>query len=91
MDLPPWATKAIDKILSHELGGIGISDLKSLGWALQVRWLWLQKTEPYKPWSPLRSQTSSCVQSLFSMAVISEIGDDKNILFWKEVAAWATY
>jgi hypothetical protein len=26
-----------------ELGGLGISSLKELGWALQMRWLWLQK------------------------------------------------
>jgi hypothetical protein len=29
-----------------ELGGLGITDLKSLGWALRMRWLWLQKTQP---------------------------------------------
>jgi hypothetical protein len=27
-----------------ELGGLGIADLKTLGWALRVRWLWLQNT-----------------------------------------------
>jgi hypothetical protein len=32
-----------------ELGGLGISDLKSLGWALRMRWVWLQKTEPHRP------------------------------------------
>jgi hypothetical protein len=26
-----------------ELGGIGISSLKELGWALRMRWLWLEK------------------------------------------------
>ena len=33
------------------LGGLGISDLQKLGWALKLRWLWLQKTEPEKAWS----------------------------------------
>jgi len=33
-----------------ELGGLGISDLQNLGWALRLRWMWLQKTEPEKPW-----------------------------------------
>jgi integrase len=28
-----------------ELGGLGISDLKLAGYALQTRWLWLQKTD----------------------------------------------
>jgi len=34
----------------QELGGLGISDLKSLGWALRMRWLWLEKTESHWPW-----------------------------------------
>lgn len=33
-----------------EHGALGISDLKNLGWALRMRWLWLQKTEPNRPW-----------------------------------------
>ena len=32
-----------------ELEGLGISDLKSLGWALRMRWVWLQKIEPHRP------------------------------------------
>jgi hypothetical protein len=28
-----------------ELGGLGITDLKLAGYALQTRWLWLQKTD----------------------------------------------
>jgi hypothetical protein len=27
-----------------ELGGLGISDLKTLGWSLKMLWIWLQKT-----------------------------------------------
>jgi hypothetical protein len=34
-----------------ELGGLGISSLQQLGWTLKMRWLWLQKTEPDKPWA----------------------------------------
>jgi hypothetical protein len=33
-----------------ELGGLGISDLKTLGWSLHMRWVWLQKTESHRPW-----------------------------------------
>jgi hypothetical protein len=28
-----------------EFGGLGVSDLKLQGYALQARWLWLQKTD----------------------------------------------
>ena len=32
--------------LPKELGGLGISDLTLLGWALRMMWVWLQKLEP---------------------------------------------
>jgi hypothetical protein len=38
---------------SKELGGLGISDLQKLNWALWVRWLWLEKTDPSKYWADL--------------------------------------
>jgi len=36
-----------------ELGGLGIPDLEILGWALRMRWLWLKKTQPDRPWTDL--------------------------------------
>jgi hypothetical protein len=36
-----------------ELGGLGISDIHCLNWALRVRWLWFAKTDPSKPWADL--------------------------------------
>jgi hypothetical protein len=31
------------------LGGLGIHNLEILGWALNLRWLWLRKTQPERP------------------------------------------
>ncbi|GJN40212.1 hypothetical protein PR202_gb29393 [Eleusine coracana subsp. coracana] len=31
------------------LGGLGIHDLQAMAWALRMRWLWLQKTQPDRP------------------------------------------
>ena len=67
-----------------ELGGLGISDLQSLNWALRVRWLWLQKTEPNKPWASFQLQSNTMVQELFSMAMATELGDGNSTLFWKD-------
>jgi len=29
-----------------EVGGLGIHNLEVMGWALQMRWLWIAKTKP---------------------------------------------
>jgi hypothetical protein len=67
-----------------ELGGLGISSLKELGWALRMRWLWLQKTEPNRPWPALPIQVPDKAKALFSVAMQTEVGDGKNTLFWTD-------
>ena len=64
------------------LGGLGTSDLQKLGWALKLRRLWLQKTEPEKAWSFFPIQAQHQVQSFFAMAVKIVIGNGKNTSFW---------
>jgi hypothetical protein len=64
-----------------ELGGIGISNLRNLSWALRVRWLWLQKTEPHGPWSTLSIQVPDQVRALF-IAMTLEVGNSEHTLFW---------
>jgi hypothetical protein len=39
-----------------KLGGLGISNLHELCWALRMRWLWLHKTDPGRPWANLPIQ-----------------------------------
>jgi hypothetical protein len=34
-------------------GGLGVKDLKLMGHALQLRWLWLQRSDPTKPWASM--------------------------------------
>ena len=47
-----------------------------------MRWLWLQKTEPNKPWAFLPVQVHQTVKSFFSVAVITQVGNGTNTLFW---------
>jgi hypothetical protein len=63
---------------------VRISDLKYLGWALQIRWVWLQKTEPYRPWANFPFQVPGQVQAFFRLAVVSEVGNGANTLFWAD-------
>jgi hypothetical protein len=67
-----------------EMGGLGVADLKSLGMALRVRWKWLQRTGPDKPWAFLPFQLGPVLEDLYSMVVVTEIGDGTNTLFWED-------
>jgi hypothetical protein len=67
-----------------ELGGLGIFDLLNLGWALhmRMRWLWLCKTEPDRPWAALPIQVQSLIRAFFSMPLSQKLEVVKNTLFF---------
>jgi hypothetical protein len=57
----------------------GFPASKELTWALQIRCLWLHKTEPTLP-----IQVPDKVKALFSMAMQTKTRDGKNTLFWSD-------
>jgi hypothetical protein len=63
-----------------DLGGLGISDLKLAGYALQTRWLWLQKTDSARAWSELPIKTDPQVQAFFRASTYTVIGDGRSAL-----------
>lgn len=67
-----------------ELGGLGISDLKLQGWALQARWLWLQRTDDDRAWSQLPLQTAPEVKAFFRASTFMSLGDGSHALFWED-------
>jgi hypothetical protein len=67
-----------------ELGGLGIHDLKSLCWALRMRWLWLEKTQPDKPWAAFPIQVQEPVKALFAAAMNTIVGDGNTTMFWTD-------
>ncbi|CAN6371751.1 unnamed protein product [Urochloa humidicola] len=69
---------------SLELGGLGIPNLEIMGGALQVRWLWLRKTETNKPWLSLDIPTYANVKALFQIAMRTNIGNGTTTNFWKD-------
>jgi hypothetical protein len=66
------------------LGGLGIHNLKILGWALNLRWLWLKKTQPDMPWAEFDVQVHPNVTAMFSASVCSIVGDGARTLFWTD-------
>jgi hypothetical protein len=67
-----------------ELKGLGIFSLKEMGWALRMRWLWLAKTDPGKPWSFLPIKLPDRVKCFFSTALLTEISSTTSTLFWQD-------
>jgi hypothetical protein len=67
-----------------QLGGLAISSLKELSWALRMRWLWLQKTEPSRPWCSLPIQVPDKARASYSMVLTSKVGNGANTLFWTD-------
>lgn len=67
-----------------QFGGLGISDLKLQGFALQTRWLWLQKTDQERVWSELPIKTVREVQAFFRASTYTIIGDGRTALFWTD-------
>lgn len=75
----PVAWESVQRPL--EFGGLGVLNLELFGWALRVRWLWLQKTDTSRPWAGLPIQVPSNVQTLFDMAVVTSVGNGESTKF----------
>jgi len=63
-------------------GGLGIIDLRLSGFALRVRWLWMQRTDEDRAWSSLPIKIEPEVQALFDASVTVIVGNGLRTLFW---------
>jgi hypothetical protein len=52
-----------------ELGRLGILDLKQMGMALRLRWVWLQHTDTSHPWAGLPIKEDKLTYSLFKASI----------------------
>jgi hypothetical protein len=67
-----------------EYGGLGVLNLEYMCWALQVRWLWLGKTNPSRPWYGLDIPVHKNSVTFFNTALQSQVGRGDNTLFWHD-------
>lgn len=67
-----------------ELGGLGVLNLELMSWSLQIRWLWLKKTDPNRPWQGLQINVHPNAVALFDIALSSQVGNGANTLFWSD-------
>lgn len=65
-------------------GGLGVHDLERLGWALRIRWLWLQKTDTSRTWAGLSVHVPMKARALFDAAVVTTVGNGTSTKFWTD-------
>lgn len=63
------------------LGGLGV-DLQTMASALRMRWLWLERTQPDRPWGLLRVHIPEMARMMFMISVTTTVGDGSTTLFW---------
>lgn len=74
-----WKTVARPR----DVGGLGITDLRVAGFALKLRWLWLKRTDPNRPWSVLPLDCEEEVEAMFDASTEVQVGDGKD-MFWTD-------
>lgn len=46
--------------------------------------MWLQKTQPDKPWSQFAIKLPQKVQAMFAISMVMEVGNGQSTLFWTD-------
>lgn len=49
-----------------------------------MRWLWLKKTQPDRPWAKFDIQVHPNAAALFAISIVSTVGDGTRTLFWTD-------
>lgn len=68
----------------QELGGLGITDLQFVGFALRLCWLWFKRTDTRRPWSALPLDCEPQVQAMFDASTQVQLADGNKALFWTD-------
>ncbi|XP_071677028.1 uncharacterized protein [Lolium perenne] len=65
-------------------GGLVVKNLRLQGLALHVRWEWLKRTEPNRPWQGLPGLKDVEATDTFNSLVSITVGDGAQTWFWKD-------
>ncbi|XP_035821764.1 uncharacterized protein [Zea mays] len=78
--LVPW--EVVTRPL--KFGGLGIPNFKFKSWALQAKWLWMEKTDLSRPWHGLSLLVQRHVRQFFDLSVFTILGNGATTLFWSD-------
>jgi hypothetical protein len=65
-----------------EFGGLGVKDLRLQGIALRMRWSWLRRTDPSRPWQGLPLEEDEMARTAFESLVQIKVGNGELVYFW---------
>jgi hypothetical protein len=73
-----------------ELGGLGLSNLELMGYALRLRWMCHKKTGTNKHWIALPEKMEQQLSNIFHYSTTVNVGDGTSMLFLGgQVARWS--
>ncbi|KAM0890566.1 hypothetical protein ACQ4PT_026958 [Festuca glaucescens] len=67
-----------------EFGGLGVKDLRLQGLALRLRWMWLRRTDPARPWQGLPGLNDPLVVGVFQSLARFVVGGGRLTYFWRD-------
>ena len=68
-----------------DLGGLGIINLETMGWALQMRWLWIEKTKPDRPWAGIEIPVHPHSSAMFAISVVTTLFLVRPLVTWSQL------
>jgi hypothetical protein len=66
------------------LGGLGVKDLRLQGLALRVRWCWLRRKDPLRPWQGLPALNDLEANEVFQNLAVFRVGNGESTLLWTD-------
>jgi hypothetical protein len=66
------------------LGGLGATDLATLGYALWLRWEWFARTDPERLDSSFPTKADHILKSMFDASTTVQVGNGARTYFWKD-------
>lgn len=78
--LVAWET--VCKPTSYD--GLEVKDLRLQGLAMRVRWAWLSRTDPTRPWAGLSMMKDTEAEGVFHSLARIVVGDGRKVFFWRD-------
>ena len=63
-----------------QFGGLGVKNLQLQALALRVRWEWLRRTDPGRPWQGIPMSHDQLARQVFDSLVLIKVGDGSRVL-----------